>query len=367
MRVAYDHQIFSGQEYGGVSRYFFEVARRIRAFDGYEVDILCPLFVNKYLNSDRSIKVWGKHVAAFPVPKRVTQMFNAGLVGWKLHRDPPDIVHETYYLRKKLAGSRTKSVVTVYDMIYEKFPQFFPNDDPTTEDKRAAVQRADHIICISESTRSDLVDMWGIDRNRTSVVHLSHTARDRKTDAMPAITDRPYIAYVGARVGYKNFSGLLRAFGSSEYLRSNFSIVCFGGVALTSEDRREMALAKMTPEQVIHLKGSDDLLENVYRSAMAFVYPSLFEGFGLPALEAMSAGCPVVTSKAGSLGEICEDAAEYFDPDEPESIAQSIERVVTSSERRQELIALGQIQIRKFSWDKCAKQTAAIYEAVSKR
>ncbi len=91
------------------------------------------------------------------------RIFNAGLVKWKLHRDPPDIVHETYYLGKKLASSKSKTLVTVYDMIHEKFPQFFPKNDKTSQFKKAAVQRADHIICISENTRSDLIEMLGVD------------------------------------------------------------------------------------------------------------------------------------------------------------------------------------------------------------
>ncbi len=365
MRVTYDHQIFSAQTYGGVSRYFFELAKRIAAMDDYQVEILCPLFVNNYLKNS-ALHVWGRYVQALPKPTRVTQMVNAALVGWKLHRKPPQIVHETYYLPKKLAATASKTVVTVYDMIYERLPQFFPKNDPTTQFKRSAVQRADHIICISESTRTDLVNMWKIDRARTSVVHLSHTVHSRQPARVTSVTDRPYVAYVGAREGYKNFTGLIRAFGTSEFLRTHFSIVCFGGGPFDNEEREEMTRAGLGAAQVMQVRGSDDLLENVYREAVAFVYPSLYEGFGLPTLEAMASGCPVICSKAGSLFEVCGDAAEYCNPNEPESIAQSIERVVTSEQRRQQLIELGQLQIQKYSWDLCAKQTASIYDAVSK-
>src|SRR4051812_19794591 len=102
MRVAYDHQIFSIQAYGGISRYFFELAKRIAGMKDYQVEILCPLFVNNYLRHDRQLQVWGRHVKSFPKTTRVTQMFNAAIVGRKLRRDPPDIVHETYYLPRKL-------------------------------------------------------------------------------------------------------------------------------------------------------------------------------------------------------------------------------------------------------------------------
>jgi glycosyltransferase involved in cell wall biosynthesis len=366
MRVTYDHQIFSWQKYGGVSRYFFEVARRIREFDGYDVRILSPLFANKYLKNDHSLSVWGRYVETLPKPTRVAQIFNAGLVKWKLHRDSPDIVHETYYLGKKLASSKSKTVVTVFDMIHEKFPECFPKNDRTVQFKKASIQRADHIICISENTRSDLIEMLGVGRDRTSVVHLAHSLNRPVECPVQRVTDRPYIVYVGARDGYKNFSGLIRALGMSELLKNNFSLVCFGGGPFKSKEREEMAREGIPPDRTFNLQGGDELLENVYRGAAALVYPSLYEGFGLPPLEAMSVDCPVVTSRTSSLPEVCGEAAEYFDPDRPEAMAIAIEHAVASNERRQELIALGRLQVKRFSWDTCAKQTAAIYDVVSK-
>jgi glycosyltransferase involved in cell wall biosynthesis len=367
MKIAFDHQIFSGQVYGGVSRYFFEVAKRIRTFDGYAVEILSPLFVNKYLQDDPSVNHWGMHLNRLPRPRRIAQMLNAELVRWKLHREQPDVVHETYYLGRRLAPPKSKTVVTVYDMIHEKFPQYFPGDHKTSPIKKAAVDRADHVICISENTRTDLIELLKVPPEKTSVTHLAYTFSSPYAQPTEEVRVRPYIAYVGARVGYKNFVGLLRAFGVSRYLKGNFSIVCFGGGPLTAEERQEMDRAGLQQDRVVLMNGADELLLSVYRGAAAFVYPSLYEGFGLPPLEAMSAGCPVVCSRTSSLPEVCGDAAEYFDPTQPEAIANSIERAVASNGRRQELISLGLKQIGKFSWDLCARQTAAVYEKVSKR
>ena len=367
MRIAYDHQIFSEQVYGGISRYFFEVAKRIQAFEGYAVEILSPLFVNNYIKDDPSLKVWGMHVNQLPRTGRIVQLLNGELVRWKLNQTQPDIVHETYYLGRKLAPSKSKTIVTVYDMIHEKFPQFFPSNDKTRQIKKTAVNRADHVICISENTRADLINLLQVPREKTSVTHLAYTASKEKAEPLERLRGRPYIAYVGVRIGYKNFIGLIRAFGVSTFLRGHFSIVCFGGGALTREEREEITRAKLKPDQVIMMNGTDQLLESVYRGAAAFAYPSLYEGFGLPPLEAMSAECPVVCSRTSSLPEVCGDAAEYFDPAQPESIATSIERAVASNGRRKELVALGLLQIRKFSWDQCAGQTAAIYGEVSRR
>jgi len=364
MRIAYDHSIFSEQQYGGVSRYFFEIARRIRLLDGYDVSVLSPLYVNNYLEGDPDMNVWGRHVNSLPRPRRLTQVFNGALVRWKLYRDHPDIVHETYHLGTRLASARSRIVVTMYDMIHEKFPQFFPTDDRTRKFKKAAVERADHVICISENTRRDLIELLGIEKEKTSVIHLAHSLQLQNGATAKRAIDSPYIAYVGERGGYKNFSGLLHAFKQSPFLMKNFSIVCFGGGPLHAADRAAIADAGLKPEQVIHTSGGDETLYSVYSGASAFVYPSLYEGFGLPPLEAMSARCPVVASKASSMPEVCGDAAEYFDPSQPESIAAAIERAVSNG-RREKLIELGLSQIKKFSWTECARQTAAIYDAVT--
>ena len=364
MHVTYDHQIFGWQEYGGISRYFFEVAKRIQTFDGYEVEILCPLFVNKYLKDGGGLTVRGRHVPRLPKTTRLIQAVNERIVQRTLYKKPPDIIHETYYLNRKLASGTTKTVITVYDMTHEKLPQFFSSRDKTKQAKRTAVQRADHVICISENTRSDVIKLFGIQPEKTSVTHLAASMIETDQRQLPRITDIPYIAYVGLRSGYKNFIGLLRAFAGSEFLKNNFAIVCVGGEAFTSSERNQVGRLELQQDRLIYVKGEDDVVAAVYRDAAAFVYTSLYEGFGLPPLEAMSARCPVICSNTSSLPEVCGDAAEYFDPNSPESIAASIERVVTTPARRQELVALGQEQIKKFSWDTCATQTAAVYRGL---
>jgi glycosyltransferase involved in cell wall biosynthesis len=365
VRIIYDHQIFGWQEYGGVSRYFVEIAKRLQASDEYEVEILSPLFVNQYLKNDPTLRVRGRYVHQLPKATQIIQVINAGLVRRMLHNNPPDIVHETYYLDRRLAPSRTKTVVTVYDMTHEKFPHFFHSLDKTSETKRVAVERADHVICISESTRSDLIELFDVNREKTSAIHLAASVVPSDNRDTPPITNGSYIAYVGLRSGYKNFEGLLRAFAASEFLKKNFAIVCFGGEPFTASDRAQVARLHISVDRVLHAQGEDHALLGVYRNAAALVYPSLYEGFGLPPLEAMSAGCPVVCSNTSSLPEVCGEAAEYFDPHVPESIAAAIERVVMSSSRRQDLAALGLAQSQKFSWDTCARETAAVYNRIA--
>jgi len=202
-------------------------------------------------------------------------------------------------------------------MIHEKFPQFFPENDKTSRFKKAAVQRANHIICISENSAPDLIELLGVTRDRTSVVHLAHTVHRRTEGPTNRVADRPYIAYVGARDGYKNFAGLVRAFGRSEFLRNSLSIVVSVRPLYTGRTRGNESGASLLQDRIVQIQGNDELLESVYRGAAAFVCPSLYEGFGLPPLEAMSVDCPLSASQTSSLPEICGEAAEYFDPHEP--------------------------------------------------
>ena len=364
IRVAYDHQIFCWQEYGGISRYFLEVARRIQGFDGYDVRILCPLFVNKYLRDDHRLAVMGTYVRYVPRTLRFLQALNAAIVRRTLRRTPPDVIHETFYRNGSLASSDIPTVTTVHDMIHEKFPQFFRADDRTRHLKQAAVARADHIICVSENTRADLIELYGVDAKKTSVIHLGGPSFRGDGIATPDGVNSPYVAYVGARGGYKNFGRLLHAFSLSQLLSNNFSIVCFGGGGFTAAEREEIRKYRLKAERIVYLEGPDEVLGGIYRNAAAFVCPSLYEGFGLPLLEAMTASCPVVCSETSSLPEVCGSAAEYFDPYSPESMAQSIGRVVESQSRRSELIDLGLQRVQSFSWDDCAKQTAAVYASI---
>jgi glycosyltransferase involved in cell wall biosynthesis len=287
-------------------------------------------------------------------------MINSAMVRRRMSSQPPDIVHETYYYEGRLAPRRSRVVTTVHDMIHEKFPQFFSPADITSRLKRAAVSRADHVICVSENTRTDLIALFGVDPGKVTVIHHGASTLPRPPGSR-APTDRPYVAYVGVRSGYKNFSRVLQAFGASDFLRRNAALVCFGGGDLTSAERVEIAGARLSPEQVVHQRGTDETLATVYAHAEALVYPSLYEGFGLPPLEAMGLGCPVVCSNTSSLPEVCGDAAEYFDPNSPESIAETLERTLASPDRRREMAAQGFSRRERFSWDRCAMETAGVY------
>lgn len=366
MKIVYDSQIFAVQEFGGISRYFCALASQISRFPDTEARIVAPLHVNGYLKeqgSDISIGCYFKQV---PKTGRIIQALSAALFGPVARMMRPDIVHETYYAEQPTFRHHVPRVLTVYDMIHERCPDSFAAGDPVARLKESAVHRADHIFCISENTRRDLLDIHRVPEDRVTVTYLGYDALPLSgLTAIGLVGAAPYLLYVGGRHGYKNFEGLVRAFAASAWLRENLRIVCFGAAAFSREERSLITGLGLSEAQVIHLGGGDDRLAALYKGAAAFVYPSLYEGFGIPPLEAMSLDCPVICSQTSSIPEVVGDAGEYFDPLDHESIKSSIERVLQSSERRSELIDLGRSRRELFSWERCARETLEVYRRLA--
>jgi len=284
-----------------------------------------------------------------------------------IRRFRPEIVHKTYYSKDVFAPKGARRVITVYDMISERFPAEFAGSH-FTDAKRFAISHADHILCISENTQHDLIELFGIAAERTSVVCLGYDefalSAAEEGGASYQEGSRPYLLYVGSRGGYKNFEGLARAYANSSYLRSVFSVLCFGGGAFTRDELAVFQQLKLSDIHVRQISGSDNLLASMYKNAAVFVYPSLYEGFGIPPLEAMSMGCPVVCSNTSSIPEVVGDAGEYFDPNDIESMRVSIETVLQSTSRRQELVTKGHVRRSLFSWQRCANETLNVYRSI---
>jgi glycosyltransferase involved in cell wall biosynthesis len=364
MHIVYDHQIFSSQEYGGISRYYYELASRIASYEGCDVSIHAPLYVNRYIQDNDKYKIIGIHVPRIPRSGRALTLLNAMLVGMWPRKFLPDIVHETYYAKHSATPTKAKTVITVYDMIIEKFRSFYPSRYKLSKIKECSVKRANHIICISDNTKNDLINHFGVSLNKISVIYLGYTLKKEPSKCRINITNKPYILYVGQRSVYKNFNRLLQAYSYSPRLKKDFKLVCFGGARFSSEEIDQLRQLNLKTEDIVHVNGNDDVLGTLYSNAAVFVFPSLYEGFGIPLLEAMSFKCPVVCSNTSSLPEVAENAAEYFDPYNIEEMMFSIESVVFSNEKINNLIERGLRRIKYFSWEKCAEQTLKVYSSL---
>jgi glycosyltransferase involved in cell wall biosynthesis len=367
VKIAFDHQTFTYQSYGGVSRYYSILANQL-LISGQKVKVFAGIHQNNYLQDLTPDTLSGFKLNSFP-PKssRIFHGINHVINQFQFKNWKPDVVHETYYSSlPSLFSSSSVCVTTVYDMIHELFPSQFPLSDNTSNAKKKSLARVDHIISISESTKRDLINLFGIHESKISVVHLGVSLDSFKSVINDALSNnsKPFLLYVGSRFGYKNFDGLLKAVASSEMLKSNFDIIAFGGGEFTSEEKAFISSLGFSVSQVRQHSGNDQELAGLYGSAAAFVYPSLYEGFGLPPLEAMAAGCPVVTSNTSSMPEVVRNAGLYFNPNEIEDMRFAIERVVFSPSVRSELVAAGFENIKSFSWSRCAAETLTVYKEV---
>lgn len=368
MKIVFDQQIFAFQKYGGISRYFYEIASRICAISGNSVEIFAPIHVNEYFRKDGKIRPFGikkpKKIRLTRVVKATNNFLSRLLLR---RRTDVDIFHETYYSVSDHCPRSAKRIITVHDMIHEKFPQFFSVglDEYSTE-KAYAIRRADHVICVSQATKKDLVEILSIPEEKLSVIYHGSSLMLEKTGTASnsTVNENPYILYVGLRAGYKNFDRLLQAYRSSDYLMGKFDLVCFGGEALSQQELEIADSFDKKAGKLRMLQGDDEKLAQLYMSADVFVCPSLYEGFGIPVLEAMTLGCPVACADTGSTPEIAGNAAELFNPNDVSEIAAAITRILANPDYASKLIEKGRMRCRDFSWDKCASETLEVYRKV---
>lgn len=275
-----------------------------------------------------------------------------------------DVIHPTHTNAYDLIPfiGKTPLVLTVHDMTHELFPDSFPQWDPTAARKLDYARRADRIIAISECTKRDLMDICGIEPERIDVIHHGNSLvlpEDAATRAMD-LPER-YVLFVGKRPGYKNFDTFLKAFAELADADRELQIVCAGGGAFT-ESERELITALHLDGRVSQRWVTDEELAIMYNRSQVFVYPSEYEGFGLPLLEAFSCGAPAVCAKASCFPEIAGEGADYFPADDAAAMAAAMQRVLESQDYANELRARGAERLTHFSWQRCAAKTKATYQ-----
>ncbi|MCX8006491.1 MAG: glycosyltransferase family 4 protein, partial [Coriobacteriia bacterium] len=294
---------------------------------------------------------------------RVADALNATLVERRVAAGGVDVYHPTYYHTLLARRPRPPAVVlTVHDMIHELFDQV-PDRERLCALKRRAVDRADVVVVPSMSTRGDLQRLIGVPDDRIVVIpHGSNFTGDEPGDGSVEFPDR-FVLFVGSRWSYKNFRRFFEAMARIMADDPELHLVCAGGGGFTKEELGLFAKAGLA-ERVHARPGHDRALAAAYRRASVFVFPSLYEGFGMPVLEAMAFGCPVVASRVSSLPEVGGDAALYFDPLDLEDIAGTVSAVLRSDDLRARLSAEGRRRASRFSWDAAVRAHADLYRTI---
>jgi len=369
MRIQYDHQIFTSQKYGGISRYFYELAKELESLKHIEINIPLIFSDNHYISDKKHTK----HICLlsqkqFRGKQRLFNIVNKPNAIRKLKEQKFDIFHPTYYdpYFFKYLGNKP-FILTVYDMIHEKFSDMFPSDDKTSENKKFLVEKATKIIAISESTKKDLMEIFGIDASKIEVVHLGNSmfpATNENANININIPDR-YILFVGVRGIYKNFDRFIKSVSEILNQDRNLFVICAGGGKFCTDEIQLFSDLDII-KQVHQYDLDDGTLANLYKNAQLFVFPSIYEGFGIPILESFACQCPLLCSNTSSLPEVAGDAAYYFDPYSKDSIKNAIVKVLDNKNLQEELRQKGLLRLEKFSWKQAAIKTKKIYVSVMK-
>lgn len=367
MRIGIDARFFGPQE-TGIGRYVERLIRHLALIDTrheYVVFLRQRAFDWWTPPNERWSKVLADiHWYGLEEQRRMPGIFR---------RQHLDLLHVPHF--NVPLFTRQRFVVTIHDLILDEFP----TERSTTLEPllfamkfqaykavvNHAIRQSQAIITVSEYSRSQLLKRFSLDQGK---VHVTYESVDPIATSVPwqQIAEhgvrQPYILHVGNSYPHKNLDRLLEAMEQLQQRGSIAQLVVVGKNDYFSQRLQGLAQQKNLRNVLFFGFASDQELAALYEHATAYVFPSLSEGFGLPGLEAMQAGVPVLAAKASCLPEVFGKAAEYFDPLNSTSIAYSIERVLRDTLLRQQLIAAGRDQLAKYSWRRMAEETLAIYE-----
>lgn len=363
MDLIVDSIIYYNQRFGGISRLYTEILPRLCDLepeltitlltypqglpDGlpqHERIYLRPIpDVDRYI---RPYRFWR------PYYSQLRKLATRVLLG----RSKRKIWLSTYYTFP-IAWAGTQ-VFVAYDFIYEKYRQEYWQDElsraeKVIQNKAAAIARADLVICISETTRQDLRELYHVPDHKTAVVHLAHKSSFILLDESADKQKGKFILYVGARYRYKDFDILLRSYANWPS-RFEIGLVCVGGEEWTETEKQDLFRYGLDTLVTLYPQVDDLHLCRLYNQALAFIYPSRYEGFGIPLLEAMACGCPVIASRIPSSVEVAGDVPIFFTPGNMDELIAALDQTVHEGRSAPRTVA-GLALARQYSWENTAQ------------
>lgn len=381
MKILIDHQAFIMQTHGGVSRCFVELYKYL------------PKDVEGEFSVRETDNVYFKEL--FPTLPRTEYQYHEFLGGLEfrgkgyLHRLYDKLTHGGYYpnYNENYSIELLKEgnfdvfhptffddyflpylngkpfVLTIHDMIPELYPQYFAKDDRQIVMKRKLAPLASAIIAVSENTKKDVVRILNVPESKVHVIYHGCSFPDKSNIQIPYT--KPYVLFVGERWGYKNFPLFLNYISPILQLHTDLHVVCTGK-PFSREETRTMDSLGIRDRFIHHWAKTDEEFYSLYHNALCFVYPSEYEGFGIPILEAYKADCPVMLNRASCFPEIAGDAAIYFTmTKEYSDFAQQLTRLLTMNQTERDALLLKQRKrLERYSWKKSAMQLYSIYNSI---
>lgn len=358
MNILYDPFCYS-EVFGGVSRYFTEVITNLPK----DVEYTLPLKVTNneyYKNINQNYKEF------FPNKKfkgqcSLIKQINKFEFNKTIKNCTYDIYHQTHYdtYAYTRLPNNIKKIVTIYDLNYFAIPEFYSDNKKIKQMQIDSIEKSDYIITISENTKTDLIKYFRVPEEKISVIYLG--IDKFKNDVIPYKTDKPYILFVGARYTYKNFMNAIKAFKEVNKEKS-FYFICTGN-QFTNEEKKLLEDLNIV-DSVKQIKASDVQLKSLYKGATCFIFPSYYEGFGLPLLEAMFYGAPIICSNTSCFPEIANNAALFFNPYSIDDIKDKMLRVLSDSQLQFQLRQNGYERVSCFSWEKTALEHYKLYKSL---
>ena len=363
MKILYDHQIFSKQKHGGITKYFCEIIRNIPSEHQFKLALLFSDNVHLNENHDFFKKKF------FELPRNtfkgklflINQLFNINqsYSRYSVSRNNYDLFHPTFYDSYFLKYLKKPYVITVHDLIEFKFKDTYNNNNNSSIrlQMETVIRKANRIIAISNNTKRDIIETFNINPDKIDVIYHGFNRQDLTKYENEF---GRYILFVGSRALYKNFNFFVNAITPLLKKEKDIKLICVG-IPFGEEELKNLERLKIS-HQVTAMNVSEEKLNQLYRNALVFVFPSLYEGFGMPILEAFANACPVCLSNTSCFPEIAGNAAVYFDPLDKESIFQAVSNIIYNSEFRSKIVDAATNRLLNFSWSKAAQETAASYK-----
>ena len=368
MKVLLDPQIFNQQTYGGISRYYTEIFSELDKRE--DVEVVLPIYytdnfylkTSNLLSKNKILVSFYNVLSFFKISTKTLRKKRSEKLLKQVCRDNNyDVFVPTYYnpYFLDLIGEKP-FVLTVYDMIHELFPEYF-SDDPfrVTEYKKKLIYKATRIIAVSHNTKKDILRIFpDIDSEKIHVIH--HGSSIKIDEYSKGNLPKSYILYVGSRADYKNFRFLMNAI--KPILKENPDLVLLAAGGGKFKDEEISYIEEKGLSQQIQQKNfEENELGQFYKNAKFFVFPSQYEGFGIPVLEAMACGCPIILSNSASFPEVAGDAGIYFDSTSEEDLRDKIRMLMDNDNLRTQFSEKGLEQVKKFDWKVAAEQCLEVY------